>query len=68
MEVPSIRIAPVAITRSPLFTLKSIPPHVPTRINVSAPTAVNSSIAIDALGPPIPVEVTDTFTPFNHPV
>jgi len=36
-DVPSARIAPVATTISPPSTSSAIPPHVPTRINVSAP-------------------------------
>ena len=66
--VPSIRIAPVAITISPPFTLISIPPQVPTLIKVLAPTLTSSSNAIDAEGPPIPVEVTLTLVPFRYPV
>ena len=66
--VPSIRIAPFAITTSPLFTSSCIPPHVPIRIKVSAPDITSSSMAIDADGPPIPVEVTLTFTPSRYPV
>ena len=61
--VPSIRMAPVATTISPPFTSMSIPPQVPTRINVSAPHSTNSSMAMDADGPPMPVEVTLTFSP-----
>lgn len=40
----------------------------PTLINVSAPQSVSSSIAIEADGPPIPVDVTLTFTPSRYPV
>ena len=61
--IPSIRIDPVAITTSPPFTFLSIPPHVPTRMNVSAPHCTNSSIAIAADAPPIPVDVTLTISP-----
>ena len=42
--VPSMRIAPVAITISPLFTSGCIPPQVPIRRNVSAPQRTSSSI------------------------
>ncbi|CAB4668249.1 unannotated protein [freshwater metagenome] len=37
-------------------------------MNVSAPTIANSSTAIAADGQPIPVEVTDTFSPSRYPV
>ena len=60
--VPSILIAPVDTTISPLFTSVCIPPQVPILINVSAPHLQSSSIAIAADGPPIPVDVTLTFT------
>mgnify|MGYP002515984316 CR=1 FL=1 len=49
-------------TVAPMMTM-SIPPQVPTRINVSAPHNTNSSMAMDADGPPMPVEVTLTFSP-----
>ena len=45
-----------------------IPPQVPIRTNVSALHATSSSIAIAAEGPPIPVEVTETFFPSKYPV
>ena len=61
--VPSIRIAPLAITTSPLITFVCMPPQVPIRIKVSAPDITSSSIAIAAEGPPMPVDVTLTFTP-----
>ena len=64
--VPSLRTAPVDTTISPPFTSKSIPPQVPTRMNVSAPQSTNSSNAIEADGPPIPVEVTLTFSHLNN--
>ena len=63
-----MRIAPVAITISPPFTFISMPPHVPTRINVFAPILTSSSSAIEADEPPIPVDVTLTFVPFKYPV
>jgi hypothetical protein len=44
------------------------PPEVPTRMNVCAPMAANSSTAMAVEGQPIPVEVTDTFSPSNVPV
>ena len=66
--VPSMRTAPVAMTISPLVTSSLIPPQVPTRIKVSAPMLASSSMAIEADGPPIPVEVTLTFSPSSVPV
>ena len=66
--VPSIRMAPLAITKSPLLTSGCIPPQVPMRIKVSAPAFTNSSMAMEAEGPPIPVDVTLTFVPFKYPV
>lgn len=65
LEVPSALIDPVAIIRSPPLTFKSIPPQVPTLMKVSAPHLTNSSNAIAADGPPIPVEVTLTFLHLN---
>ena len=61
--VPSIRTAAVAITVSPLFTSSCMPPQVPIRTNVSAPALISSSMAIEADGPPMPVDVTLTLTP-----
>ena len=66
--VPSMRIAPDAITRSPLSTSSCMPPHVPTLIKVSAPQFASSSRAIAAEGPPMPVEVTLSLTPSTVPV
>ena len=66
--VPSILIAPLAITKSPPHTSSFIPPQVPTLIKVSAPHLTSSSSAIADEGPPIPVEVTETFTPSKYPV
>ena len=66
--VPSWRTAPVAITQSPARTRRSMPPAVPTRMKVSAPTANNSSIAIALDGPPMPVEQTLTRSPSRRPV
>ena len=66
--VPSMRTAPVATTRSPLFTSSLIPPQVPTRIKVSTPMLANSSMAIEAEGPPTPVDTTLTFSPSKVPV
>ena len=66
--VPSILTAPVAITISPPMTGSAIPPHVPMRMKVSAPDAKSSSTAIDADGPPMPVEVTETRSPSRYPV
>ena len=67
-EVPSMRIAPVAITTSSLCTFSAIPPQVPTRTKVSAPKWISSSMAMDADGPPMPVDTTDTFSPNKVPV
>ena len=58
-----MRTAPVAITRSPLWTSSLMPPQVPVRTKVSAPMAWSSSRAITAEGPPMPVEQTETFSP-----
>ena len=66
--VPSIRMAPLAITISPPITSSCMPPQVPTLKKVSAPHFESSSIAIAADGPPIPVDVTLTFTPSRVPV
>ena len=66
--VPSMRIAPLATTISPPSTSSCIPPQVPTRRKVWAPHLDNSSIAIAADGPPMPVDVTLTFTPSMVPV
>jgi hypothetical protein len=63
-----MRMAPVAITMSPLFTSVCMPPQVPILTKVSAPHLYSSSIAMDADGPPMPVDVTLTFTPSNVPV
>ena len=49
-------------------------PQVPEFLNrleyakVSVPMAANSSIAMAAEGPPMPVEHTDTFSPSSVPV
>ena len=40
----------------------------PILTKVSAPQRYSSSIAMDADGPPIPVDVTLTFTPSSVPV
>ena len=66
--VPSMRTAPVAITMSPLFTSVCMPPQVPMRMKVFAPHFTSSSMAMEAEGPPMPVEVTETFTPSRVPV
>ena len=66
--VPSMRIAPVAITMSPPQTSSCMPPQVPTRMKVSAPQLVSSSSAMEADGPPMPVLVTLTGTPLRVPV
>lgn len=58
----------VAITTSSLFTFRAIPPQVPTRTKVSAPSACSSSMAMTAEGPPIPVEQTLTLSPRSVPV
>ena len=67
-EVPSIRTAPVAMTRSLLWTGRAMPPQVPVRTKVSAPMAASSSMAMAAEGPPMPVEHTVTFSPRRVPV
>ena len=41
---------------------------VPTRRNVCTPMAASSSIQMAALGPPMPVEVTQTGMPSSVPV
>ena len=66
--VPSMRTAPVAMTRSPLFTSSLMPPQVPTRTKVSAPMLASSSMAMEAEGPPTPVDTTLTFSPSRVPV
>ena len=66
--VPSMRTAPVAITMSPLVTSSLMPPQVPTRTKVSAPMLASSSMAMEADGPPMPVEVTLTRSPSSVPV
>ena len=67
-EVCSKRMAPVATTTSPGSTSMSMPPQVPTRIKVSAPRLCSSSMAMEAEGPPMPVEQTVTFSPSIVPV
>ena len=47
----------------PDCTSRSMPPQVPTRRKVSAPILCSSSMAIEAEGPPMPVEQTETFSP-----
>ena len=49
-------------------TAKSPVPETATRMKVSAPICDSSSIAIAALGPPMPVETTETGTPSREPV
>ena len=66
--VCSNRMAPVAMTTSPDCTFRSMPPQVPTRRKVSAPILCSSSMAIEAEGPPMPVEQTETFSPKRVPV
>lgn len=63
-----MRTAPVAMIRSPPKMSCCMPPQVPTRTKVSAPQRVSSSMAMEADGPPMPVEVTLTFTPSSRPV
>ena len=64
--VPELRI--LATTMSPACTFRSIPPQVPVRIKVSAPHLTSSSIAMEAEGPPMPVEQAVTFSPSSVPV
>ena len=65
---PSMRTAPVATTISPLVTSSLMPPQVPTRTKVSAPRLASSSMAMEAEGPPMPVDTTLTFSPSSVPV
>ena len=66
--VPSARMAELATTMLPGMTFAFMPPQVPTRMKVSAPIFTSSSTAMAAEGPPIPVEVTLTFSPRRVPV
>ena len=66
--VCSNRTAPVATTMSPDWTFTSMPPQVPVRMKVSAPHLWSSSMAMEAEGPPIPVEQAVTFSPSSVPV
>ena len=47
MEVCSKRMAPVATTMSPDLTSRSMPPQVPVRMKVSAPSLCSSSMAME---------------------
>ena len=58
----------VAEAAAPERTSRSMPPQVPTRIKVSAPMLCSSSMAMEAEGPPMPVEHTETFSPSRVPV
>src|SRR4029077_8864126 len=66
--VPSLRTAPVAMTRSPILISGCAAPHVPTRRNVCTPSSFSSSIAIATDGPPMPVDIADTVVPPSVPV
>lgn len=65
--MPSFRTAPVGMTKVPTFKSGWMAPQVPTRSRVWAPLCTSSSTAMEAEGPPMPVEVTVTGTPFNLP-
>ena len=66
-EVPSMRTAPVATTRLPPITSVCMPPQVPTRISVRTPVWHNSSTPMAVEGPPMPVDMTSTFSPSRLP-
>ena len=61
--VPSFGVAAVATTRSPSLSSLLYPPHVPTLSKFLAPSCINSSATIEALGHPIPVVWTETGSP-----
>lgn len=46
-----------------IFITSRIAPAVPTLMKVSAPSSLNSSTAIAFKEQPIPVEVTESFSP-----
>src|SRR5260370_21635474 len=56
------------MTRSPILISGWAAPHVPTRRKVCTPSSFSSSTAIATDGPPIPVDIVDTFTPSSEPV
>src|SRR5215831_6279176 len=66
--VPSLRTAPVAMTRSPIRMPGWPPPHVPTRRNVWTPSSPSSSTAMAMDGPPMPLEQVDTGVSPTRPV
>ena len=68
-DVPSARIAPVATTISPPLYIEchtAACSDADKRIGHSH--WISSSIAMEADGPPMPVDVTETFTPSKVPV
>src|SRR5437870_4417916 len=56
------------MTRSPILISGCAAPHVPTRRKVCTPSSLSSSTAIATDGPPMPVDIVDTFTPPSAPV
>ena len=56
-------VAEVATMRSPSCNSLLYPPHVPTLSKFLAPSCINSSATIEALGHPIPVVWTETGSP-----
>src|SRR5438128_2139104 len=56
------------MTRSPILISGCAAPHVPTRRKVCTPSSLSSSTAIATDGPPMPVDIVDTFTPSSAPV
>src|SRR5713226_6778422 len=68
LGVPSLRTAPMPMTRSPILISGWAAPHVPTRRNVCTPSSLSSSTAIATEGPPMPDEIVETGTPSRLPV
>ena len=66
--VPPARIAPLTMTGSPMSMPSRRARADPTRMKVSAPQRLNSSMAMAVDGPPMPVEHTLTGTPSYVPV
>src|SRR5260370_5020060 len=56
------------MTRSRILISGWAAAHVPTRRKVCTPSSFSSSTAIATDGPPIPVDIVDTFTPSSEPV
>mgnify|MGYP007032575737 CR=1 FL=1 len=59
----TVTVAAVLIIRSPMAIRGSRAAELPIRIRVFAPMLISSSAAMAAEGQPIPVEVTEIFTP-----